>query len=197
MKKILAISISILLLSFHTVKSKEIYVGIDYLNTKIDSGVTNISSNLDEKDSGYSLYAGLPIDKNLDLEISYNDFGEATLSGVSGNQFISDGTTYQFVTTASLSVSGSSIGVAAKPKFEVSENISLYSRLGVHNWDTKFNITSTNTTANVDDDGSDVFYGFGLEVNFENLKGRVGYSVYNMDDDVDSLNVGLTYNFSY
>ena len=103
MKKILAISISILLLSFHTVKSKEIYVGIDYLNTKIDSGVTNISSNLDEKDSGYSLYAGLPIDKNLDLEISYNDFGEASLSGVSGNQFIFDGTTYQFITTASLS----------------------------------------------------------------------------------------------
>ena len=197
MKKILAISISILLLSFHTVKSKEIYVGIDYLNTKIDSGVTNISSNLDEKDSGYSLYAGLPINKNLDLEISYNDFGKASLSGVSGNQFILDGTTYQFITTASLSVSASSIGVAVKPKFEVSENISLYSRLGVHNWDTKFNITSTNTTANVDDDGSDVFYGFGVEVNFENLKGKVGYSVYNLDEDVDSINVGLTYNFSY
>ena len=197
MKKILAISISILLLSFHTVKSKEIYVGIDYLNTKIDSGVTNISSNLDEKDSGYSLYAGFPIDKNLDLEISYNDFGKASLSGVSGNQFILDGTTYQFITTASLSVSASSIGVAVKPKFEVSENISLYSRLGVHNWDTKFNITSTNTTANVDDDGSDVFYGFGVEVNFENFKGKVGYSVYNLDEDVDSINVGLTYNFSY
>ena len=84
-----------------------------------------------------------------------------------------------------------------KPKIEVNENISIYSRLGVHSWDTKFNITSTNTTASADDDGSDVFYGFGLEVNFENLKGKVGYSVYKLDEDVDNINVGLTYNFSY
>ena len=61
------------------------YIGIDYLNNTIDTGITNISSNLDEEDSGYSLYAGLPLNENLDFEVSYNDFGEASLSGVSGN----------------------------------------------------------------------------------------------------------------
>ena len=68
----------------------------------------------------------------------------------------------------------------------------------VHNWDTKFNITSTNTTANVDDDGSRCILWFWCRrFNFENLKLKIGYSVYNMDDDVESINVGLTYKISY
>ena len=184
------------MLCFQSVKSEEFYIGIDYLNNEIDTGVTNISSTLDEKDNGYSLYAGLPMNENLDFEISYNDFGEASLSGVSGNQFILDGTTYEFNATATLAVSATSIGFAAKPKVEISEGVVLYGKLGVHNWDSELNITSTTATANADDDGSDVFYGAGIELNLANLKGRVGYSLYDLDgDDIDSINVGLSYNF--
>jgi len=41
-----------------------------------------------------------------------------------------------------------------------------------------------------------VFYGVGLEVNLANLKGRVGYSMYDLDgEEVDSINVGFSYNF--
>ena len=50
--------------------------------------------------------------------------------------------------------------------------------------------------ANADEDGTDVFYGVGLEVNLANLKGRVGYSMYDLDgEEVDSINVGFSYNF--
>ena len=196
MKKIMLTLLAFSMLSFQSVKSEDFYIGIDYLNNEIDTGVTNISSTLDEKDNGYSLYAGLPMNENLDFEVSYNDFGEASLSGVSGNQFILDGTTYQFNATATLAVSATSIGFAAKPKVEISEGVVLYGKLGVHNWDSELNITSTTATANADDDGSDVFYGAGIEVNLANLKGRVGYSLYDLDgEDVDSINVGLSYNF--
>jgi len=196
MKKLILTILAFSMLSFQSVKSEEFYIGIDYLNNEIDTGVTNISSNLDEKDSGYSLYAGLPMNDNLDFEVSYNDFGEASLSGVSGNQFILDGTTYQFNATATLTASATSIGFAAKPKVEISEGVVLYGKLGVHNWDSELNITSTTATANADDDGSDVFYGAGIELNLANLKGRVGYSLYDLDgEDVDSINVGLSYNF--
>ena len=156
MKKIITFLFVFSLLSIQSLKSEEIYIGIDYLNNTIDTGITNISSNLDEEDSGYSLYAGLPINENLDFEVSYNDFGEASLSGVSGNQFKIGGTTYEFNTTATLSVSATSFGFAAKPKLEISEGVILYGKLGVHNWDSKFGITSTTATANEDDDGSDV-----------------------------------------
>jgi OOP family OmpA-OmpF porin len=196
MKKIMLTLLAFSMLSFQSVKSEEFYIGIDYLNNEIDTGITNISSTLDEKDNGYSLYAGLPMNENLDFEISYNDFGEASLSGVSGNQFILDGTTYEFNATATLAVSATSIGFAAKPKVEISEGVVLYGKLGVHNWDSELNITSTTATANADEDGSDVFYGAGIEVNLANLKGRVGYSLYDLDgEDVDSINVGLSYNF--
>ena len=196
MKKLLTILFTFSILGLQSVKSEEMYIGIDHLNNKIDTGVTNISSTLDEKDSGYSLFAGLPLNENLDIEVSYNDFGEASLSGVSGNQFIIDGTTYEFNATATLAVSATSIGFVAKPKVELSEGVILYGKLGVHNWDSEFNVTSTTATANEGEDGSDVFYGAGIEANLINLKGRIGYSLYDLDgEDIDSVNVGFIYSF--
>ena len=195
MKKIMLTLLAFFMLSFQSVKSEEMYIGIDYLNNEIDTGITNVSSTLDEKDNGYSIYAGLPMNENLDFEVSYNDFGEASLSGNNGDEFILDGTTYAFTTTASIKASATSIGFAAKPKVEVSDGVVLYGKLGVHKWESEFNIVSTDTTTNADDDGTDMFYGAGIEVNLANLKGRIGYSVYDVDDDVDSINVGFSYNF--
>ena len=196
MKKIVFLFFAFFALSFQSVKSEQMYVGIDYLNNKIDTGVTNISSTLDEKDSGYSLYAGLPMSENMDIEVSYNDFGEASLSGVSGNQFRIGSDTYEFTATASLAVSATSIGVAAKQKLELTEGVMLYGKLGVHQWDSKFSVSSTDTSASLDDDGADVFYGAGLEVSISNLKGRIGYSLYDLDgEDIDSFNVGFIFSF--
>jgi hypothetical protein len=196
MKKLTILLFTFSLLGLQTVKSEEFYIGIDYLNNEIDSGITNISSTLDEKDNGYSLYAGMPISDTMDIEVSYNDFGESSLSGVSGNQFIYEGTTYEFNATATLAVKASSMGVGVKQKYELSEGVMLYGKLGVHQWDSELSIASTTATANADEDGTDVFYGVGLEVNLVNLKGRVGYSMYDLDgEEVDSINVGFSYNF--
>ena len=196
MKKTVLLFFAFFALSFQNVKSEQMYFGIDYLHNEIETGVTNISSSLDEEDSGYSLYAGLPVSENMDFEVSYNDFGEASLSGVSGNQFSIDGTTYEFTATATLAVSATSIGVAAKQKLELSEGVMLYGKLGVHQWDSKFSVSSTDTTASLDDDGADVFYGAGLELSMANLKGRIGYSLYDLDgEDIDTINVGFIFNF--
>ena len=196
MKKTFLLLFVFFALNFQSVKSEQIYVGIDYLRNKIDTGITNISSNLDEKDNGYSLYTGFSVIENVDLEVSYNDFGEASLSGVSGNQFKIDGTTYEFTATATLSVKATSIGVAAKPKLQLSDGVMIYGKLGVHQWDSEFKVSSTDTSATLDDDGSDVYYGAGLEVAISNFKGRIGYSLYDLDgDDIDSINAGFILNF--
>ena len=196
LKKIITFFSALFLLCFQSVKAEEMYVGIDYLKNSIDTGVTNISSNLDEDDEGYSLYAGWPINENLDIEASYQDFGEASLSGVSGNQFKYDGTTYEFNQTATLAASATSFGFAAKPKFEISDGVMLYGKLGFHNWKSDLSITATTVTASADEKGTDVFYGGGIQVSLENLNGRVGYSKFDLDgEDVDSINLGLSYNF--
>ena len=196
MKKLIFILFAFSMINFQSVKSQDMYVGIDYLNNKIETGVTNISSTLDEKDSGYSFYAGFPMSNTMDIEVSYNDFGEASLSGVSGNQLKIGSDTYEFTATASLAVSATSVGVAAKQKLELAEGVMLYGKLGVHQWDSKFSVSSTDTTASLDDDGADVFYGAGLEVSMSNLKGRIGYSLYDLDgEDIDSVNVGFIFSF--
>ena len=130
MKKLFIVIISISFFLTQSLRAEGIYVGIDYLNNKIDTGVTNISSNLDEKDKGYSLYAGMPINENLDIEISYQDFGEASFSGVAGNQFIYKSTTYEFTTTASAKATEDSYGIAAKPQYNINDNVTLYGKLG-------------------------------------------------------------------
>ena len=196
MKKLVILLFTFSLLGLQSVKSEEAYIGIDYLNNEIDTGITNIDSTLDEKDSGYSIYAGLPMSDTMDIEVSYNDFGEASLSGVSGNQFRIGADTFEFTATASLAVSATSVGVAAKQKLELAEGVMLYGKLGVHQWDSKFSVSSTDASASLDDDGADVFYGAGLEVSMSNLKGRIGYSLYDLDgEDIDSFNVGFTFNF--
>jgi hypothetical protein len=196
MKKTLAIILCTTLFSAQSLKAEGSYVGIDYLNNKIDTGITNISSTLDESDSGYSLFFGGEITENLDLETSYQNFGEASLSGVSGNQFKVGSTTYEFNATASLSVKSSSWGAAAKPKMNLNDNVTAYGKLGIHNWKSTFGVTSTTATASEDDKGTDVYFGGGIELNYNNLIGRVGYTSFDLDGDkIQSTNIGLALKF--
>ena len=196
MKKTLAIILCTTLFSAQNLKAESSYVGIDYLNNKIDTGITNISSKLDETDSGYSLFYGAEFTENLDVEASYQNFGEVSLSGVSGNQFKIDSTTYEFNATATLYQKASSWGMAAKPKMNLSDNVTAYGKLGIHNWTTTFGVTSTTVTASEDEKGTDVFFGGGLEISFDNLVGRVGYTSFDLDGEkIQSTNFGIALKF--
>ena len=196
MKKIFAIILCMTLFSAQSLKAESSYVGIDYLNNKIDTGITNISSKLDETDSGYSLFYGTEFTENLDIEASYQDFGQATLSGVSGNQFKVGSTTYEFNATATLYSEASSWGVAAKPKMNLNDNVTAYGKLGIHKWKSTFGVTSTTVTASEDEKGTDVYFGGGIELNYNNLIGRVGYTSFDLDGDkIQSTNIGLALKF--
>ena len=196
MKKTLVAILGLILFSSQSLKAEGSYVGIDYLNNKIDTGITNISSTLDETDSGYSLFYGAGFTENLDFEASYQDFGEASLSGVSGNQFKVGSTTYEFNATATIYSQASSWGIAAKPKMNLSDNVTAYGKLGIHNWKSTFGITSTTATASEDQKGTDVYFGGGLELSFDNLVGRVGYTSFDLDGDkIQSTNFGIALKF--
>ena len=195
-KKTLAIILCTTLFSAQSLKAEGSYVGIDYLNNKIDTGITNISSKLDETDSGYSLFYGAEFTENLDVEASYQNFGEASLSGVSGNQFKVGSTTYEFNATATIYSQASSWGIAAKPKMNLSDNVTAYGKLGIHNWKSTFGITSTTATASEDEKGTDVYFGGGLELKYNDLIGRVGYTSFDLDGEkITSTNIGLAYKF--
>ena len=82
----------------------------------MDTGVTIVSGAvLDETDSGYAILVGVHLNDNLDIELGYKDFGEASLAGASGNQFTYEGTTYEFNTTATITMEGDAYLIGVNP----------------------------------------------------------------------------------
>jgi hypothetical protein len=148
---------------------------------------------LDDEDNGYSIFFGLPINKDIDVEFSYNNFGEASLSGVSGNQFRLNGTLYEFNQTATLKAEAKSYGVAVKPKLNINKNFDLVATLGAHKWDTDFSVSGTTVSGSGSDDGVDLFYGVGLKANFDAISVGLNYNIYKLDsEDVKSMGIRVS-----
>ena len=72
----------------------------------------------------------------------------------------------------------------------------MYGKLGIHSWESTLSVNAATGSANVTEDGIDIFYGAGIQVAFNNLSARVGYTIYDLDgEDVDSINAGLAFKF--
>ena len=175
------------------------FLSYELSDNEWDTGVAIISGAvLDEDDNGYAILGGIHLSDNLDIELGYKDFGEASLAGASGNQFTYEGTTYQFNATATITIEGDAYLIGVKPKYKLSENLSLYGRLGVSMWDVTLGVATGTSSANVDDDGNDIYYGLGIQGKFGGLDFSLAHSKYEFDsDEVDSnaLSVSYTLNF--
>lgn len=191
--KIIALMISLIAMPTFAFSQAKYYVGAEYNKNKIDTGVSNVSSRLDEEDNGYSIFFGLPINKDFDVEVSYNNFGEASLSGVSGNQFRLNGTLYEFNQTATIKAEAKSYGIAIKPKLNINKNFDLVGTLGAHRWDSDFSVRGTTASGSGSDDGVDLFYGVGLKANFNTISVGVNYNIYKLDsEEVKSMGLRVS-----
>jgi DNA-binding MarR family transcriptional regulator len=134
--------------------------------------------------------------KNLDVELSYNKFGQATLSGVSGNQFKIDGTTYQFNQTATITAKADSYGIALKPKAELAPGFEVFGTLGYHMWDAELNAVGVGGALSASEDGNDIFYGVGLKYTSGNLSAALTYTEYELDtENIKSTGIRAAYRF--
>lgn len=191
--KIIALMISLIAMPTFAFSQAKYYVGAEYTKNKIDTGISNISSRLDEKDNGYSIFLGSPINKDFDVEVSYNNFGEASLSGVTGNQFRYGGTLYEFIADGTVKAEATSFGIAVKPKLNINKNFDLVATLGVHRWESELSASSTDGTASVTEDGVDLFYGVGLKGNFDNFSVGLNYNIYKLDsEEVKSMGIRVS-----
>ena len=121
MRKIL---ISILFLIFSTITSyaDQFYAGIDIAQISLDTGVSNISANLDEDDTLMKFTGGYNVNENVSIEAFYLDFGQASLSGVSGNRFSYKGSTYQFIATGTIYLTADVAGVGIMSDYDLCEH---------------------------------------------------------------------------
>ena len=197
--KIIALVISLIAMpSYAFAQKSKMYVGAEYTKNTIDTGVTVGTATLDEKDSGYSLFIGTEVDKNFDIEFSYNNFGEASVSGNSGSTFNVNGTAYEFTADgAKLAAKADSFGLALKPKLTLGQNIDLVGTLGYHKWDSKLTASASNISGgSITDDGYDFFYGIGIKANFQNFSAGLGYNIYKLDsEEVKSWGLRAAYIF--
>ena len=191
--KIIALIISLIAMPTFAYSQAKYYVGAEYNKNKIDTGISNISSRLDEEDNGYSIFFGSSIDKNFDVEVSYNNFGETSLSGVTGNQFRYGGTLYEFTSAGTLTAEATSFGIAVKPKLNINKNFDLVATLGAHRWESDLTASSSSGKASATEDGIDLFYGVGLKGNFDTFSVGLNYNIYKLDDeDVTSMGIRVS-----
>lgn len=176
-----------------------LYGGVVYGSSTIDTGITALTATLDEKGTGYRLFIGKSMTKNLAFEAFYADFGEASLSGNTGDTFISGGTTYQFlVNNAKIAESATGLGINANFTHNFNNKSSLVGRLGILSWNSSLTVTGTNISGGtIKNSGSDVFYGIGYQHNFTKKVGLVvGYDIFRIsEENVSTLSVGVNVNF--
>ena len=164
--------------------------------TSIDTGVTNVTgANLDEGDKGISLILGKQINDRFSIEGFYFDAGEASLVGDTGDTFRFNNVNYEFTASGSIKLTATSMGFASKIYGTLSDNLFTFIKVGLHQWDSEATTASATGQSTVDDDGTDLVLGIGLDYKLNDSIHLIGgYDKLDYDDDsVTFINFGLRY----
>lgn len=194
----------LLIASFQTAAAhagdSKFYIGAGFGQSNYDTGVSGLTGTAshDKKDNGYKLFAGYNFNKFVAVEGHYADFGKTSLSGNTGDTFVHDGTTYSFLANnVTLTSNASSLGLAGVFSYPVTNAITPFAKLGLHYWEDDGKASSSVANYNDGDDGTDLFFGIGMNIAInESLSARVEAERYRFDDDeLDYFSIGLQYNF--
>lgn len=185
--------------SANTYAKNGVYVGIGYGSASTDTGITAGTASLDEDDTGYKLIVGKQFDENIAIEGIYVDLGEASLKGDNGDTFSIGSTSYSFtVNNASITAEGSLIGVNGVFSHPISAQTSLYANLGLASWEVDATVSGSGlTSSSASSDGTDLFYGLGVDYQIYNdWSVRGSYEIFNFDDDdADMLSISAVKHF--
>ena len=150
------------------------YIGIGF--GSVDYDADSVSSFDDP--AGFELLVGKEIDRNLSFELSYIDFGTAD-DGVAPVWHLE----------------GSSITAGALIRAKAGQTADVFLKVGMHSWD--LDLTEDGVGIIGTDDGTDIFYGFGVSVKASsNIGIGARYNVYDFDgNDVSMLSVNAMLSF--
>lgn len=180
-------------------------VGFGQSKADIDaSGFT-----VDDEDTYKHVGVGYSFSDHIALEGGYLDLGQASISA-SGS---ASGTYYgsPFSATGTLSATAEADGYYIGPRFTypLNKDLGVYGKVGVYFWDLKATASASgsltykgttyaaNASASATDDGSDPYWGFGLNYRLnDRFSVRGEFTRYEVSDtDVDNLGVTLVVKF--
>ena len=185
MKNTLIAAVAGTILALSSVQSQaDSYFGASFGSADQDTGLAVGQSgvtSLDEKDSGFKIFYGFEVSSNVDVELHYADFGEITAT---------DGTT-------SVKAESNSFGVSGVYNFIEEGSFSPFVKLGVHRWSGDATASNGALSASGSDDGFDVNYGIGADINLsESFAIRAEYEMYKLDNlDTTLLSIGAKFTF--
>jgi outer membrane protein with beta-barrel domain len=159
-----------------------------------DYGFSNPGSAepFDDNTSGYKLIAGWrPLD-SFGVEVTYMDHGDATVpAGIVCTQFITTPCPSSTRLTAE-TMSAFAVGYLDLPL------VDLFAKAGVNSWTLDGHSTGGFVPAfRVNESGTDLAYGAGIQVRFGSLGARLEYERFEFvkDETLDSISLSFTYTF--
>ena len=228
-KLVLAIAMAVAISGNAMAADGDFYIGIGYGNTKLkDLGSESsndgvVSKELDVTDSGAKLFAGYELNKNLSIEAFYADLGKAQARINATGEFSDEVVPGYLLSgsaaaTANATLSAKSFGVAGIFKLPVTEQFSVFAKIGFHNWDSKLSFNGENSgtvrlngrllasapgfySASFSDSGTDTMYGIGAVYNIDNkfsIRAEYEVSAFGgdlIDTDVEFISVGAQMKF--
>lgn len=158
--------------------SGELLAGRAEQETSTDSFDWNTSGN----DISLGIRAALKVNPNLAFELAYQDYGETD-----------DTYTDLYGDTITDKVSSSAVNMGVKGIIPFEGGFSLHGRIGLSLWQAEIKETDSafpGETFKADDDGSDLYYGLGLQYDIspEFVVG-VEYAYTDMDVSIEGISV--------
>ncbi len=179
------------------------HAGISIGQMEAETGVTNLTggASLDDNDVMFKLFLGSQLDERFAVELSWIDFGKATIKGGAGSSFTLDGTTFVAVGASTFDLEAESFGLSAQMNLPGTASITPYLRFGRHWWDWEHIDTGVKIASF---SGDDWFYGLGADLRLSSTaRIRVEFEQYEFDGseflgtdkEIESYSIGFVYDF--
>jgi OOP family OmpA-OmpF porin len=155
------------------------YAGAGIGSTKVGD---DDLSGVDDSDTGFKIVGGYTFTENWGVEVSYFDFGEASVSA--GNS------------SASVGITG--LSASAVGRLPVNDMFAVYGKLGFASYDVDldFNNVPGFGSGHLSDSDSDLIYGVGGALSFGgNFEARLEYEALNVDGDASMISVSGLFRF--
>ena len=181
-KKAVLFSVIITSLIFTSkVFSGDFYVGGSIGLSDSDASLSAIcagaTGSIDDTDTGWKLYGGYRINENIAIEGGYVDLGTNSASATLGGTSITGSGDFTGLTLA---------GVVGT---NVTQSVGIFAKAGLILWDMEASGSSGSTFLAVDDDGTELTFGVGVNMRINsNVKARIEWERFKtkpLGDDLD------------
>lgn len=172
-----------------TQASAQAFVGGSFGQSDIDEEITTgliDSGTVDGKDTGWKIFGGYMFNRHFGVELAYVNLGEVSYSGTFGGAPVTGG---------KVEVTG--FNIAALGSYPISEQFSVFGKLGLFMWDAEASDTTGGVPFSDTADGTDISLGIGISYNFtRNLALRAEYEMFKPDvADANLLSIGAVWKF--